>query len=204
MRVGDLLNNVNRELHRVESKTEELIRQPKEASHVNERYRISRSTTTAAMAAAAAATTRTTSTRTGVIIPRELNLPISGERGGSNSEALPRPLKTARTQRRRPGVNGRKMNYRLYAVRRAQICIGGGPGPGRRVVSGLPASVRLSRAPLRRLVAPLRTSAPGINGAHCPSRAFIYPDTGPLALWRKISEGYTRMLRRRHLEPRMH
>lgn len=59
------------------------------------------------------------------------------------------------------------MNYRLYAARRAQICIGVAgplPGPTRRG-----SALSAVRAPLR--VAPLRTFGNGINCAHCVRRA---------------------------------
>lgn len=106
-----------------------------------------------------------------MIISRELNLPISNVRGAGVIRGHPRwPVKTARTHAA-SGVNGRKMNYRLYAARspRANLHLawrgparpGPGPGPGRGLSAG--------PAPRRR-VAPLRTFGNGINCPLCVCR----------------------------------
>ena len=93
----------------------------------------------------------------------ELNLPISvAGRGGSNSGSVQSAAGENGAVARKsedvaPGVNGRKMNYRLYTVRRAQICIGEcrGLAPAcKRVV------LRGREGEGDNPVAPLRTSAP--------------------------------------------
>lgn len=139
-----------------ESKAEELIRRPKEPSRVNARYRISRS------AAAAAAAT---------IIPRELNLPISdAERGGSNSGGSSSAVENGANTEAASGVNGRKMNYRLYVVRANLHWRWARPGPAR------PDSAQLGVC--CKLVARVRPSVPVPLRARLRSGPTLHLGTG--------------------------
>lgn len=137
-----------------------------------------------------------------MIIPWELNLPISAREAGVIRGRPRWPVKThADTRGVGRVLTGAKWIIVYTRLRRAQICIGVAAGPGP-PLSPPPAGSWGPR------VAPLRTF--GINCAHCvravPPRVYLFRCRAPVALWRKISEGYTRECAAtcRHLEPSMH